>query len=284
MPIFTCDKCFKEFDHRSKYNRHLERIRSCVKKKNISGSKTTRQVINNICKHCKREFSRKDSLARHLNTCKYKTVTKKNIIKGEKNTSGKKNIVAIDSKNCNNNNNNKTYNIILNFGTSATNDLSRNDIISFLKSNTGVIEKFIEITNFNPNKPQHHNVYYPDIKSGYGIIYKDKKWTKKRIHEIVSKLLDSKVEDLNTIVNELSDCLNEKSIKKIKDAIKDADFSKPGTRKKLISYIKPILYENKDMIIKTRKSDNKEYSDIFNTDVSPKDIDKALQRLKKKNN
>ncbi|AFX92036.1 hypothetical protein CE11_00003 [Megavirus courdo11] len=76
---------------------------------------------------------------------------------------------------------------------------------------------------------------------------------KKRIHEIISKLLDSKVEDLNIIVNELSDYLNKKSIKKIKDAIKDADFSKPDSRKKLISYIKPILYENKDIIIKPEK-------------------------------
>nr|AEX62211.1 hypothetical protein mv_R6 [Moumouvirus Monve] len=278
MAIYTCGNCRKEFDRKSNYDRHLNRTKSCIK--NSSGSKTTKKVIDHICKSCSRIFSRKDSLTRHTKICKGPIIKKK---VNKKNTSGKKNIVAIDSKNCNNNNNNKTYNIILNFGTSATNDLSRNDIISFLKSNTGVIEKFIEITNFNPNKPQHHNVYYPDIKSGYGIIYKDKKWTKKRIHEIVSKLLDSKVEDLNTIVNELSDCLNQKSINKIKNAIKDADFSKPGTRKKLISYIKPILYENKDMIIKTRKSDNKEYSDIFNSDVSPKDIDKALQRLKKNN-
>ncbi len=43
---------------------------------------------------------------------------------------------------------------------------------------------------------------------------------KKRIHEIISKLLDSKVEDLNIIVNELSDYLNKKSIKKLKMLLK----------------------------------------------------------------
>ncbi|AUV59019.1 hypothetical protein [Acanthamoeba polyphaga mimivirus] len=285
MPIYTCDKCSKQFDHKSKYNRHIERIRSCANKKNISGSKTAKKLPDHKCKYCKKKFSRKDSLNRHLNSCKIKNPVikkSKNINNGDKNTNGNKNIIAIDSKNCNNNNNNKTYNIILNFASSTTNDLSSHDILSFLKSNTGIIEKFIEITNFNPNKPQHHNVYYPDMKSGYGVIYKDKKWTKKRIHEIISKLLDSKVEDLNIIVNELSDYLNKKSIKKIKDAIKDADFSKPDSRKKLISYIKPILYENKDIIIKTRKINNNENVDILNNGVSFKDFDKAIQRLNKK--
>ncbi|AFX92035.1 hypothetical protein CE11_00002 [Megavirus courdo11] len=56
MPIYTCDKCSKQFDHKSKYNRHIERIRSCVNKKNISGSKTAKKLPDHKCKYCKKNL------------------------------------------------------------------------------------------------------------------------------------------------------------------------------------------------------------------------------------
>lgn len=52
----------------------------------------------------------------------------------------------------------------------------------------------------------------------------------------------------------MKDFLNEKTQTRIRRAIENADYSQPDARKKLISYIKPILYNNKEMIIKTRKN------------------------------
>ncbi|XWV26673.1 hypothetical protein QJ857_gp0387 [Tupanvirus soda lake] len=51
----------------------------------------------------------------------------------------------------------------------------------------------------------------------------------------------------------MKDFLNKKTRNKIKQTIENFDYSKPGARKKIRSYLKPILYNHKDMIIKTRK-------------------------------
>ena len=41
------------------------------------------------------------------------------------------------------------------------------------------------------------------------------------------------------------------------------DHNKPGTRKKLKTYLNPIFYNNKEMIIKTRKLTEKQLHKIF---------------------
>ena len=70
--------------------------------------------------------------------------------------------------------------------------------------------------NFDPNKPHHHNVYYPDIKSTYGEVFEDQQWTKKKINEILNTLIDAKREDLNNILNEISEFINKKTRNKMK--------------------------------------------------------------------
>ncbi|AZL89715.1 hypothetical protein QKC54_gp0015 [Megavirus baoshan] len=252
MPVYTCNNCLKEFDHKSNYNRHLNRTRSCVK--SISGSKTSKKVNDHICKSCDRIFSRKDSLLRHSKSCKgpVKIINKNTNKKYAATIKGNKNNLSVKSNNCNN-----TYIINLtitaDFAKDGIDNLSAKDLTLMLNPKENLWKRLIESVNFNPNKPEHHNVYYPDIKSAYGVVYENKKWNKKKIYEIMNKLLDAKVEDLNSILKEMSDCLSKKSINKIKEAIEDTKLNKEGSRKKLITYLKPILYNNKDMIMKTRK-------------------------------
>lgn len=51
----------------------------------------------------------------------------------------------------------------------------------------------------------------------------------------------------------MKDFLNKKTREKIEETIKHMDYSKPNARKKLKSYLKPILYNHKNMIIKNKK-------------------------------
>src|SRR5207253_9227190 len=104
-----------------------------------------------------------------------------------------------------------------------------------------------------PNKPNHNNVYYPDLKSSCGKIYENNKWVDKKINEIIDTLLDAKTDDLNTILDKFDGVLDKKIRRNIIDTIRDVDYSNPTRRKKLISYIKPILHSNKDVVIKTKK-------------------------------
>ena len=172
-------------------------------------------------------------------------------------------------------NSNVTINLIV-FSKDGIKCLNSKDYNKLFESNKHLIEELITQVNFNPDKPEHHNVYYPDLKSGYGIVYEDNKWISKKIDEILNTLLDAKVEDLNEILNDMGDFLNKKSRAKIKKAIENTnhDSIPPGSRKKLMKYIKTILYNNKDMIIKTRKLTKKQ-------ELIDKDIEEIIDNKKK---
>lgn len=259
MVEYQCKKCSQYFNRKFLYDQHCNRKTNC----NNNGSKSSKKKINK-CNKCNRIFSRKDSLNRHASVCKINIINKASIIGGKKITAinGQDIISVQGNKNIALNKNNIHINLML-FGKDGIKNISIKDLASILKSDKNMIESIISNVNLNPNKPQHHNILYTDIKSSYGEVYEDKKWVKKKIDETINTLVDSKIEDLNEILNDMNDFLNKKSRIKIKDAIQSVDYSKPGARKKLISYLKPILYNNKEMIIKTRKLTKEQEEEFF---------------------
>src|SRR5258706_520691 len=84
-----------------------------------------------------------------------------------------------------------------------------------------------------------------------------------KLNEILETLIDAEIEDLNEILNDMGDFLNDKAIHKIKTAIENMDYSKPNARKKLKSYLKPIFYNHKKLIIKTRKLTKSQEKEII---------------------
>lgn len=259
---FKCDKCRKKFSQKQDLKRHQNRLIDCV-----TGNKKSLKNLQQFgCEFCDKKFTRKDNMRRHMNNCKVKmnTIT----IDGDENNPiiGKKVNSIYKSENA------KIINIknlnLFVFSKDGITGLNSKDYKKILESNKHIIEELITQVNFNPDKPQHHNVYYPDLKSAYGVVYEDNKWISKKIDEILNTLLDAKIEDLNEILNDMGDFLNKHTRSKIKKAIEDANNNSipPGSRKKLMKYIKTILYNNKDMIIKTRKLTKEQEEEILKHD------------------
>lgn len=66
----------------------------------------------------------------------------------------------------------------------------------------------------------------------------------------------------------MGDILNKKARNKIKDAIEDMNWKNPTPRKKLKQYLRPILYNYRDLIIKTRLIKlTKEQEEIFRKEL-----------------
>ena len=262
---YECKKCNKKFTMKHNLTRHLN---NC----NKGGSKTNKKHLYN-CSKCGTGFTRKDALTRHINkkTCIKNKKQCNNKINGNNNK--QKNV--INNKNVKNNknvtvgnNNNMLVNspVMINlvlFTKDGIENISRKELAKILTSNKNLFESIISSVNLNPDKPQHHNVYYGDIKSSYGEVYEKNKWVKMKIDEILDSLIEAKIDDLNLILNDMQDILNKKTRNKIREAIENADYTKPGTRKKLKSYLKPILYNHKDIIIKTRKLTKEQEEEIF---------------------
>lgn len=237
MVMYTCKKCQKKFTKKYNYECHLNRKTSCSKK------------TKHTCKYCEKSFATKHTLVQHGKICKikiYKNKIKKN--NNEINIGGD----MINSKNIINNN---TINnpIIITFAKDGIDNLSFLDFIDIIGSNKNMYEAIVENVNLNPNKPQHHNIYYKDTKSTYGEVYQGNTWKTKKIDEILETILDAKKEDLTEILKKINGMFKKKIIQKIKDTIENTDYDKPRARARLKSYLKAILYSNKDMIKKTKK-------------------------------
>lgn len=273
MDNYQCKKCKKEFKNKYLLKRHHDRTRDCV-----TGNRTNNNGFK--CKECNCVFNRLDSLKRHNGTkrcesnkekmIKQKTKRNKeiknmknvknvdnNVIKGDKNidgniTKGNKNIVM---------NKSICVNLIV-FAKDGISSLDSKEYKKIFGSKNNMIEELTKLINLNPDKPQHHNILYPDMKSSYGEVYENNTWIKKKIDEILETLIDAKIDDLNEILEDMGDFLDEKTQQKIKETIEKMDYTKPGSRKKLRSYLKPILYNHKDMIIKTRKLTKEQIDDI----------------------
>jgi len=125
---------------------------------------------------------------------------------------------------------------------------------NLMKSKNNIIETLITNVNLNPEKPHHHNFYYDDMNSSYGEIYENNKWIKIKIDQLLIDLIESKISDLNDYLDNMYNYLNKKTINKIKETIDNMDYTKPDAIKKLGTYLKPLLYNNKDMIMETRNS------------------------------
>ena len=273
MSNFICPKCKHNFAGKRELERHLNKVFDC-----ISGSKTGKKNIKKFrCSACKLSFARKGSLTRHHKTCKKYHNNSKKIKKWNNNInndiSGNKNIIDNSKKKITNNSNtnsNNTNIVIINFARDKLIDFGPRDLSKMLKSDHNLIEKLVSIVNFNPNKPNHHNIYYCDIKSAYGEVYINKKWKKKKIDEILDTLLDAKIEDLNDILNDYEDIISKKHIKRIKDTIDSVNvsLSRSDARKKLRSYLKPILFNGKNMVIATKNKLDCASQSCENFDIS----------------
>jgi hypothetical protein len=70
--------------------------------------------------------------------------------------------------NLNNKSNNKnTNNVFINlmvFAKDGIKNISPNDLAKILKSNKNIFENMITNVNLNPDKPEHHNLFYGDMK------------------------------------------------------------------------------------------------------------------------
>jgi hypothetical protein len=254
---FKCKKCRQEFYNNYSLQRHIATSLSCRDKDKAS------KIAYIKCEHCLREFSRIDSLKEHikLNRCPVLKITNNttttrvtngnstvgnnnNSINGDNNINGNYN----NSINGDNNTVNSPITINVLLPTNGGYDHKSKDVIKYIDKGGNLLLNMIESINLNPNKPENHNILYTNMRSAYGMAYLENGWTTQKIALLIDALILGKSADLTNIDN-TADYLNAKYKKKIKYTVED--LKKPESIKSLISHIKPILYDNREMIMKT---------------------------------
>ena len=174
------------------------------------------QSTNIKCEYCKKNYSRIDSLNRHLKTCKEKqkdAEEKSNLLnivnmlneqlkeqneqlkeQKEQNKEQQKQINELIKKaGMTIGTQNIQQNIkILAYNNTDISHLTDKDYLKCLKHSNFCIPHLIEQIHFNPQKPENHNIYISNLKNNYVMIYNGNKWMLNDREESIQNLIDDK--------------------------------------------------------------------------------------------
>ena len=243
--VYNCIRCGYETKHKGHFKNHLNRKKICIpiledisindiknyynieidnnhKKHTINTILTpktrqltpkntennTKNISNKECRYCCKEFSRVDSLTRHLKICKEKKKSneqnKITLLEKEKEEllktveklliecSNKSNS-TINSNNSNNTNSNNTNNTIIinNYGDENTKYITKEFIVNLLANKPfKAIPEMIKYTHFNKEHPENQNIKITNKKEPYVKIMKDNKWEYQDRKNTITDLID----------------------------------------------------------------------------------------------
>ena len=235
---------------------------------NVGSHKITQNNTKNIkCKYCDKIFSRIDSLTRHYKTCKDKIKTDEanfhmeELVKilNEQKIQLEKKDKQIDKliEKAGINNSTITQNIqnnikLLAYDKTDISDLTDKDFMKCFNHNNMCVPHLIKRIHFNPKKPENHNVFISNLKSGHIMIYDGKQWNTFNRDEIVDDIFDNKNDILEQKIEEwvsigkdypiiyhkfkryLEKINNDIVLKKVKDEMKFVLYNNRNIVKKII--------------------------------------------------
>lgn len=227
-----------------------------------SNNDETAKLKNNfVCKHCDKEYSRNDSLNRHINNyCKSKKKTEEFnklkqkyedlLFKYEEILKTKGIINSNNSINSNNTMNNShntnltnTSNItIYQFGKEDYSKITNNDILKSIMSSTGVgiPVALIEKMHFNNEYPEFKNVCITDINRKHALLWNGKKWLRKKYEKLGTEMLDrclclisDRMDELEELVADKKTFgIKKKTIDKLEDIEDEDDYDSDSDTQK----------------------------------------------------
>ena len=238
MVEYICSICNKVFNHKSTYNRHINRKFKCTKKENKTKNLPTSadysifeygipkvEYFTNKCIYCDKIYSTKYNLTKHQKKCKLKEETTKKeelfqLLKLEVNkdletqnlflkqqinnlqkqlSNNTTNITNNTYTNISNTNcNNKTINILA-YDKSDLSHLTDKDFEIIMKKCYKSVPSLIEKTHFDPLRPENKNIYISNIKQNFVMKYTGEKW-----------ILCNKEETLDDLYENSSNILEDK--------------------------------------------------------------------------
>ena len=274
MPVeYVCDICSKVFNHKSHYDKHLQRLTICKAKMNTNIQKieNTEQIIvqqlaNNHCLHCDKILANQSSRIRHQKTCKKLLATDQNSILLEKMKMLEEKLADLEAKqpstinnnNTNNNTNNShnttnyIQNIVINkHGYEDMSHLTDKQKINNLSKGFNSVADYVLLKHFDPDHPENSNIYIPSLKSTDIIIYDGKRWVVDNLHDVVYNLIDNTKSEIGDNFKELKTRLPIK-IKELYEHVLKNDNEE--VVKIQTKHVEQKLYNERDIPIKIKNA------------------------------
>jgi hypothetical protein len=307
----VCKYCNKEYKSYSSRSNHIRIYHSNEKLSNSSkpsslltfpssGSFTSLSKDNSsklTCSKCNKTFSRSDNLKRHQTNCintdtsikdllTENEILKQHLKKQEElmiqlmesiNKNAKihpKTLQKINKQLINSNNNNTIINnTYVKFGNlSYDGILSDKEQREILRKQYLSLEESIKKIHFNKNLPEYNNVFITNMKDDIAYVFNGKQFISVRKNDMLNKLIDMHVDEINISFEKNKGKLNEKQIERLEkflDMLNDEDTKyKDGTQRIFSNYKAYKINEVKLMIY--NESDTKKLSNLTNIELFEK--------------
>jgi uncharacterized C2H2 Zn-finger protein len=285
MPNYECSRCHKVFKQKCDYDRHMKRKNLCKEKIKIEvdselkgflpSQKTGFRAGEILCPFCEKKFVKKSNVLRHINNnvCQAKKQMIKIAEKNEKLEQEVKNLqLQITNINSNNNTtNNITQNItIVAYGKEDISRITNKDFRSIMRRGMLSIPELVRRIHFDEKVPENHNVYISNLRGRYVLMHDGKKWRLADIKEALQQIYGDHYDILETKFEELigEDSLDELTVDKFRTFLNyvnsngyinedDEQETPPNKYIEMVKEdLKKLLYENHDIVEKTKKQVN----------------------------
>ncbi len=281
--MYECPRCKYKCDTSTIFKRHLSKKNICspilrdINIEDIDIEKCKINILLYSCENCSELFTIKSNLTKHKHKCKNipkdvdtnsfeylkNIVDKLNKQLEEKDKQIEENRNEIKEKNnqinelikkSGNTITNNNINFILSYNNSSMAHISDNDMYACLRSCVLSIPNLVQKIHFDPNVPKNHNVYINNIKTDYVMVYNGKLWELKDRNEIIIDMIykyEFKLEDWCS--SEEIQKAYPNALKHLQEYMKKRDKNEEEIMKNMKNEVKLILYNNKNMILETKK-------------------------------
>jgi hypothetical protein len=263
---YHCECCNYSTIYKTHYEKH-EKTKKHEKNKNL--------IVNPkfVCKYCAQEYKHKQSLSKHIKYSCTKNkdedvkelvrlmniqmqIQKKQIDKQTNEIESQKKQIQTQNKQIdklmgkleiNNSFNTTVQNItLLSYNDTDTSHLTDEDYRKCIKRVCFCVMQMIEKVHFNPDKPENMNIYIPNIKNNYMMVYNNGNWELKCRKDALNRLYD----DNEQIIENWLQLNNDPQMKKFFDRYLNM---KEKELKHIYEEIKLLMHNKKNMIEKEKE-------------------------------
>ncbi len=244
-------------------------------------------VINNACYYCNKSFVRKDVMNKHMKfSCKVlkqqnkgkqeifeklellelknQSIVNKNQYLEDEIRILKDEIKSMQPNNMINNNNinngiiNNTNIIMVAHGQEDISKICDKLLVGACKRGYNSVPQLVESIHFNPNFPEFHNVYIPDLKNKHAMVYDKDMWVLKNKDEVVNDMYHTKKDMIIDNMEKNGKYLNNGQQKTLQrwlksDENKDNDIDDKKSIEHVFDSLKLLLYNFKHIPIETKE-------------------------------
>jgi hypothetical protein len=237
-----CNYCEKNFTHSNNLNRHIKTACKVIKENNNNKKiifDTLINEMNELKEKLTQQEQKNNKLEQEIQSLK--KMSKNKIINNSNNK-----IINTNSHN------NITNNIqLIAFGKETMDKIDKKGILKALKKGYFSTVELTDQIHFNPKIPEHHNIYIPNLKDKYTMIYDGNKWNLKLTETVIDDLYDNKKVIIENNINEFQNSLNDSQQLALERWINTPDENKKITNVK--EEFKLLLYNKKNIPLATRK-------------------------------